>query len=95
MSSSVQFYPPNSSLQNPHTYQQQEHLRTTRGFRHNDPPASLPIRPYLERPTSLDRDNDVNISRHSHIPELQFNSVTFEEVPTERNVVPATNHLLD
>ena len=84
MSSSAQFYPPSSTLQNPHTYQQD--IRSARGFRHNEPPASLPIRPYLQRPTSLDRDNDVNISRHSHIPELQFNSVSFEEDPTESNV---------
>ena len=83
MSSSTPFYTPSSGLQNPLPYQQE--LRSSRGFRHHEPPASLPIRPYLQRPTSLDRDNDVNISRHSHIPELQFNSVSFEEDPTEAN----------
>ena len=83
MSSSAQFYLPSSTLHNPHTYQQD--IRSARGYRHNEPPASLPIRPYLPRPTSLDRDNDVNISRHSHIPELQFNSMSFEEDPTVAN----------
>ena len=77
MSSSPQFYSPNSRLHNPHPYHHD--IRSSRGFRNNDPPGSLPIRPYLQRPTSLDRDNEVNISRHSGIPELQFNSVSFDE----------------
>ena len=90
MSSSPQFYSNNSNLQNSHAYQQHDH-RSSRDFRHNQPPVSLPIRPYLQRPTSLDRDNDVNISRHSHIPELQFNSTSFEGDVTEMNVVAPTS----
>ena len=81
-SSSPQFYSPSSRLHNPLSYYQDTHSRNA--IRNNDPPSSLPIRPYLPRPTSLDRDNEVNISRHSHIPELQFNSVSFDENPTDR-----------
>ena len=87
--SSTPYYPSSSSsLHSSHSYLQQD-TPSSRAFRHNEPPTSLPIRPYLQRPTSLDRDNDVNISRHSHIPELQFNSVSFEEDPTERNTSSA------
>ena len=82
MSSSPQFYSPNSRLHSPYPYHQES--RSSRGFRNNDPPASLPIRPYLQRPTSLDRDNEVNISRHTGIPELQFNSVSFDGNTDER-----------
>ena len=89
MSSSAQFFPTNTGTQNTPPYLQQDH-RLSRGFRHNEPPASLPIRPYLQRPASLDRDNNVDISRHSHIPELQFNSASFEEDPTHQNEVPTT-----
>ena len=89
MSSSPQFYSRHSNSHNDHAYQQDH--RSTGIFRQSSTPTSLPIRPYIQRPASLDHDNDINISRHSHLPELQFNSASFEEDETEINSTSTSN----
>ena len=90
MSSASQFYSHSSNLQNSNAYQQQDY-HSNRGFRSNQPPIALPLRPNLQRPTSLDRDNEVNISRHSHIPELQFTSTSFDDEGSETSVSVSTS----